>query len=339
MQTVEGSPRYSALRIALLMILIGMLTVTLQRWVGYFTIYEDQLAEKRLMQHNAILNNEPPLGKKWDESGANRTNVRVFAVYLAEVVHRVTGVPVLRTYVLLDTVALACVFAVLFAYVRAWVPPPIALLGLLYFAFVVTLTYHLHYFHPWDRLSLLCWILGAMFIKDDRYVPLLLLLPIAVTVKWDIIALPALYLLAHWSRGRRTSVALRTLALAAVSATTLLALAKAFPGGLDRPGTLIEVTRWQLSQNWRDFAGLQLGYPPLLAFSLPILLAGFEVRTACRFLRASFLFALVLFIPLLLSTNFVEIRAQMMILVLLLPTALLGLSELLGSSRKQETEN
>jgi len=46
-------------------------------------------------------------------------------------------------------------------------------------------------------------------------------------------------------------------------------------------------------------------------------------------LRVSCLFAVALFFPLMLNSFFVETRAQMMILALLLPTALVGLSRVL----------
>lgn len=339
MRDAEHSGLHSAFRVALLVILAGMLTLTLQRWVGNATIYAEKFEEKRLRMHNAILHNEsPPEG--WHVSGADRTNVRIFTVYLAEGLHRATGVSVLRAYLILDTVALLCVFLALFAYVRVWIPPSLALVGLLYFAVVVPLTYQFHFFHPWDRLSWLCWILGAMFIRDNRFVPLLLLLPIAVTVKWDIIVLPALYWLAYCSRDSLKAVTLRTLALAAVSLATLFALAKAFPGGADKleTGSLWDIMREQLSLNWGDFRALHVGYPPLLAFGVPLVLASYGLRFAGRFLRVSCLFGVALFIPLILDSYFVEVRAHMMILALLLPTALIGLSKLLNPPRESPSE-
>jgi hypothetical protein len=319
---IKVSVQHGVLRVALLLILAGVLTVTQQRWVGYYTIYDHALAEKRLALHNAILHNEPPLGKTWREIGANRTNIRILAPYLAEGAHLATGIPVLKVYALLDTVTLFSIFLVLFAYLSAWLPPSFALVGLLYFAFVSTLTYHLHYFQPWDRLSLLCWLVGTILIRDNRLIALLVLLPIAITVKWDIIALPGLYWLAYWSRGSHRSVMLRTLALAGVSVVTVFVLTRAFPGGVEvlEAGTL--------SRNWSVLVALHLGYPPLLAFGLPLLLAAFGLGSAPRFLRASGLFAVALFVPLVLNSNFAEVRAHMMILVLLLPTALIGLARL-----------
>ena len=333
----------SVVRAALVVILAGMLTVTLQQWTGSLSIYSDALAEKRLMLHDAILHNRrPPEG--WHEFGADRTNVRILTVYLAQGLHRATGASVLTTYRLIETIALFGVFLALFAYVRRWVLPSLALVGLLYFAFVTTLTYHFQFFHPWDRPSLLCWIIGAMFIRDNRFVPLMLLLPIAVTVKWDIIVLPCLYWLTHCSRDSFRSVTLRTLALGAVAIATLVVLAKCFPGGADRleTGSLWDITRWQLSHNWQQFLALRVSYPPLFAFGLPLAFASYGFRLASRFLRVSCLFGVALFIPLGLNSHFVETRAQMMILALLLPTALVGLARFLEpdqSSRSASVED
>jgi len=160
---------------------------------------------------------------------------------------------------------------------------------------------------------------------------LMFLLPIAVTVKWDIIALPSLYWLTHVSRDAFKVVTLRTLALGGIAIVTLLVLAKTFPGGADRLAeeSLWHITRWQVSDNWQQFLDLHIGYPPLLAFGLPLVFASYGFRLVGRFLRASCLFGVALFIPLVLNSYFVETRAQMMILVLLLPTALVGLSQVL----------
>src|SRR5262245_3598086 len=132
------------LRATLLVILAAMLTVTLQQWTGRLSIYSDALAEKRLILHDAILHNRrPPEG--WHEVGADRTNVRIFTVYLAEGLHRATGTSILTAYKLIETIALFAVFLGLFAYVRAWAPPLLALVGLLYFAVAMTLSYHFHF--------------------------------------------------------------------------------------------------------------------------------------------------------------------------------------------------
>src|SRR5262245_53176337 len=194
----------------------------------------------------------------------------------------------------------------------------------------------LSFFHPWDHPSLLCWLIGAMFIRDDRFVPLMFLIPIAVTVKWDIIVLPSLYWLAHCSRDSFKLVTLRTLALGGVAIATLLVLAKSFPGGSDRLETasLWDITRWQVSHNWQEFLALHISYPPLLVFGLPLVFASYGFRQAGRFLRVSCLFGVALFIPLVLNSFFIETRAQMMILALLLPTALIGLSQVLELDRR-----
>ena len=112
--------------------------------------------------------------------------------------------------------------------------------------------------------------------------------------------------------------------------------------GQARNGKSWDITRWQLSHNWQQFLALRVSYPPLLAFGLPLAFASYGFRPACRFLRVSCLFGVALFIPLGLNSHFVETRAQMMILALLLPTALVGLARFLEpdqSSRSASVED
>jgi hypothetical protein len=318
------------LRPVLLAILAAVLTVTLQRWVGSLTIYSPELAEKRLKLHEAILHNRPPDGESWVNSGASRTNVRIFTVYLAEGMKQATGMGVLRAYLLLDTVAMVGAFLLLFAHLRSCVPAVLSLVGVLYFGFASVLTYHLHYFHPWDRLSTLCWLIAIMLVRANRFWGLLALLPVGVSVKWDIAAVPGLYALAQtpirWEKGR----AARTVALAVTAGAVLIALNWALPGGgRDATAMLSRVPR-QLALNWQQVVELNLGYPPILTFALPVILAGIGLRDAPWFDRASCGFAAALSVTLLLLSNFAEVRAHMMILILLLPTALIGLARVAG---------
>src|SRR5262249_62200481 len=92
----------SLLRATLLVILAAMLTLTLQQWTGRLSIYSDALAEKRQILHDAILHNRrPPEG--WHEVGADRTNVRIFTVYLAKELHRATCALIVTCYKRIDT--------------------------------------------------------------------------------------------------------------------------------------------------------------------------------------------------------------------------------------------
>jgi hypothetical protein len=319
-----------ALRLGVLATLVAVLTLTLQSWVGGVTIYRPELADKRLTLHEAILHNRPP-GQSWVDGGAARTNVRVFTVFMAEGIKRATGMGVLNAYFLLDTTAMLISFILLFAYLESCLPAILSLVGILYFASVTTLTYHLHYFHPWDRLSTLCWLIAIMLVRAQRFWALLALLPVAVAVKWDIIAIPAFYALGRWPGRWDRSYLLRTVALLSVAAGTFVALSLALPnGGREAANIVSEVPR-RLDLNLQQVLALKLSYPPLLAFALPVLLAVVGFRDAPFFDRACCVFAALLSLTLLLLSNFAEVRAHMMILILLMPTALIGTAKLTTS--------
>jgi hypothetical protein len=72
-----------------------------------------------------------------------------------------------------------------------------------------------------------------------------------------------------------------------------------------------------------------IGFPPLLVFGIPTLLAVAGWRTGDRFQRATAFFALPMCGILFLMTNFIEVRAEMPLYFLLSPLALAGLKRLL----------
>src|SRR5437867_5514979 len=217
----------------LLVLVAAALTVLLQRWVGDTTIYSRDAAETRVEFHNAILKNKPPRGSTWQMTGLNGLNNRVFTVYLAEVVHRSTGLSIGKIYFLIESVALFSIFILLFFFCRRWVSEPYCVIGMLFFGCVAVLTYHLHVFQPWDRLSLLSWMVLIMLIWDNHLLLLALLLPIVMTIKWDVGVLPVLYGLTHASRENWRRVALATGGLGALALATSVALNMAFPGRFD----------------------------------------------------------------------------------------------------------
>jgi len=313
-------------RAILLVAVAAILTLVLQRWVGNTTIYRDELASQRAEMHAAILNNEPPRGESWHQIGADGTNMRVFTVYLAELVRWSTALSVTKAYILIESAALFLTFILLFFYCRRSVSEPYCVIGLLYFGCMVVLTYHYQFFHPWDRPWLLSWIVLIMFVWDGRLLPLMLLLPIAVSIKWDTAVLPALYWLTHVSKADWRRVTLATAGLTAVSLGAFGLLMATRPGGFDLQRTVAQ----QLAINWGDFTALKLAYPPFLAFALPLVLAALGVSGADRRVKASALFAVLLLVPLASKTNAVEVRAEMAAFVLLLPAALLGLTRALA---------
>lgn len=311
----------------LLMALSGSLTLILQRWVGGATLYQQSLSDQREMFHKAILLNRiPPPYTSWQQVGAQRLNVRIATVYFAEFVHRLTKLNVLRVYELIDTVALFFLFLLLFVYLQETSPAIYALTGLLYVAAILPLTYFLVIFAPWDRVSLVCWIALVMLLRSQRLVAFTVLLAISITVKFDTIVLPGLYFLAHITLGNWPRIVLRSIAMFGVGVAVLMGLRILLPGGF---GDRTVVTQLQI--NLHNFRSTPLSYPPLLVFVVPLILAFMGLRWSDHFSRISACFGVLLFVPFLLATMFIEVRAQMPVLVLVLPSALTALRVLCES--------
>src|SRR5437867_8696988 len=280
---VHEGPGARVARPILLVLVAATLTVLLQSWVGDNTIYSPDSAGTRVEFHNAILKNEPPRGGSWRNAGLYGLKGRVFTVYLAEVVHRSTALSIGKTYFFIDSVALFSIFVLLCFFCRRWVSEPYCVIGMLFFGCVAVLTYRLHVFQPWDRLSLLSWMVMIILIWEDRLVLLALLLPIVMTIKWDVGVLPVLYGLTHASRENGRRVALATGGLGALALATFVALNTAFPGGFDVKRPIAA----QLALNWGHFTVYKIAYPSLLAFIVPLVLATFAVRDADRRVRAA----------------------------------------------------
>lgn len=247
-------------------------------------------------------------------------------MYAAESVHRATGIPVQRVYFWLDTVALFASLMVLYGFLRWWASPAQALAGVLITILILPLTYALHSFHPWDRLSLLIWVALLSLLRAERLLLFALLLVIGMLVKYDLVLLPGLYLLTRLP-DREPRVLVTTAALFLVSIGTYLFIVYAFGAGTGERsiGT-------QVMHNFEQIRRLKIWYPPLLGFAIPAMLAMAGFSRADRFARGSAGFALLLCIPLFLLSNFAELRAEMPVVVLLLPAGLAGLDRLATGS-------
>jgi len=308
-------------RVLTLLLLIASLTLVLQRWVGDVTIYRPELAERRQLLHEAILHNRLPQGNAtWTELGANDLNVRIATVYFAEWVHRATGFNVQKIYKSLDTIALFAALLLLFAYLRMTSKPSFALVGLLYVAAILPLTYFYGYFHPWDRASLVCWVALLMLLRRERLVAFAVLLAVSIPIKYDTILLPGLYFLAKITRHTWPQVVVRSALLFALSFGIWMGMRLLLPGGFEERHLMA-----QLLSNLRDFQSTSYGYPPLLGLALPILLALGGIQWSDRFSRASVVFGLLLLVPFFTRSNFIEIRAQIPVILLMLPSALMAL--------------
>jgi hypothetical protein len=302
----------------LVVALATVVTMGLQPWIGGLTIYSDETRSSREVLHRAILHNQPPPGRTWSDLGANGVNVRVAAVFLAEALSGPLK-SVRRAYIAMDTVGLWCGLLLLAGYLRRWFRFELALIGLLYFAVCLPLTYLFHYFHPWDRLSLVTWLSLLLALRRDRRAALALLLPVAITVKYDAVPFGLLYAATYWTRGQRAAVLIGG-ALLIEGALTFVLLLMAFPGGFaERPVATL------LADNLRVLWQEGPTYPPLLVFGPVLAMAVVGWREAPTDIRAAAAFALLLAVLLFFQVHFVEVRALMPILVMMLPAGLVGL--------------
>jgi hypothetical protein len=82
---------------------------------------------------------------------------------------------------------------------------------------------------------------------------------------------------------------------------------------------------------------LYVFYPPLLVFGPTLAFATVGAPFGDRLMRAMALFGALLLIPLFIGSNFVEVRAEMPVLVLLLPAAIAGLRHLVALGDTQNS--
>ena len=310
---------------AALVWLLATIVIGLQSWLGDQTIYSRALEEKREAFHFAILANEAPGGAGWGAVGALSVQKRVGVIYLAEGVRKFTGMAVGKVYKGLDTLFLFISLLSLFFYLRKWLPDIYCLLGVLYFCTALPLTYFFQLFHPWDRLQLAIWI-GLLWLVADRHFLLLMVgLLLSVLVKFDTILLPFLYLLANINRDNRARTSVESLVLLVLAFGAYFAIGRMFPAPLDPAGFDWDSAQVILQRNAQMFADLNIRFPPLLVHALPVLLSLLFLRSKVRFVWASVVFALGLTAVYMMFSNYEEVRAHMVVLVLVLPSALITL--------------
>ncbi len=312
---------------------LGTVTLTMQFWVGQSTIYSASNANKVAIAHERILTNTPPDGG-WGSMGMNGVNIRVGAVYLGEAVHRLSGWSVLRSYFVIDTVMLWVALILLLSYLRRFTAPVYAVLGVSFVCAVLPLTYQLFWQHPWDRLSLVAWILIIGLLERERILMAALLLPLAVIVKYDIMLLPGLIGLHSLIRDRRIVIApwAASLGLLSLGIGTYALLRTVLPGGF-APAPVGP----QVLSNLAEIRRLNVHWPPFLGFTLPIAFAFLGMRRATPWVQASAVFGLLLFVPFALQSNLAEFRAHLPVLVLILPAAMHGVRELLEAPSEDST--
>jgi hypothetical protein len=179
-------------------------------------------------------------------------------------------------------------------------------------------------------MQLALWILLLYLIREKRLGLLALTLAISIVVKFDTILAPALYCAVHATREHWRRNLLETAALFLMAFGVYVLLNSLFPGAPDDPPRFHYWTAWHIVQlNLHDIVRMNVALPPLLVHALPLALALRGLRGRDRFIQASVWFAVALLAFYFLFSVFAEVRAQLMILVLLLPAALLTLRDVL----------
>jgi len=317
-------------KVVLGLVASAIATQILQTGVGNTVLYAHSTVMKQYL-HQAIVTNQLPAGFTWESFGAQGCNVRILVVFLAEALHRLTGVEVLSIYGRIDSLCLFIFFPVFFLYLRHWLSESLSLIGVLYFALVNVMSYHFGYFHPWDRPSQLAWVCLLWLIRGDRLPWAVGVLVVAVTIKYDVLLLIVLYG-AHvaWVKGqpRRGWAGAAGMAAAGLGVLMLVVLAR--PGGNHlqlRPGF---GDGWVLfTKNLQVIWQKKGSFPPLLVFGIPVALGVGSLWKKPSFESLCVSLGLLMFIEFLLASQIQEVRAQMPLLLLFLPAALIRLEEIL----------
>lgn len=296
-------------------------------WIGSATLYSPDLEMRRAILHEAILVGKLPAGvNSWSSLGANSAAMRPLVSWIADGLVG-AGFSLDRSYQLIEFVSIVAALALLFELMKRSTSTDRALLACGWVAAVLPLSYFLHYFHPWDKPSLALWLIAVLLMLDDRILFASIAIALAVLVKFDAVVLPLLYVLlfagrATWKRFVPRLTVLTTAAVVPFTTLVMLRPTAAEPRDVGQ----------QLAVNVHDFLQRWYMYPPAIGLVLPLALGAVGFRLAAHAERALYVLALVILLILLLTTNFVEIRAEFVPLVLMLPCASRGLDRLLSTA-------
>lgn len=315
----------------LLMWLLATITLGLQSWTGGQTIYAQELEAVREVAHFSILANEAPGGAGWKAVGGLTVQKRIGVIYLAEAIRQHTTLSIGDVYKLIDSFFLFASLLSIFFFLRRWLSEIYSLLGVVYFSAMLPMTYLFHVFHPWDRLQLAIWIGLLCLVADRRFSLLAAGLFVSVLVKFDTVMLPFFYLAVHFRKSHWKEVLIESAALFFLAAGTYIALGRLFPAPMD-----VDVGfNWmsalsQLEKNVLTAVKMNFHFPPLLVHALPTFLSLFFLKLKDRFVSSSVFFSFGLSVVFILFSNYEEVRAHMIVLILVLPSALLTLERILN---------
>ncbi len=320
------SPQGRMLRTAALLILTLCVTLILQQYVGLASVYRSDLEARQTEVLERLINNDPPASGKWGDLGLSSANIRIASLWIIVAIKKLTGVGTQAAMRLLDTVCLWIFLSVLVPYLRFWFRRSTALLGLAYVVAVAPLSYFLFYFHPWDRLAALCWILSYWLVRRGDWRVLGVILPFLVMVKYDIALVAGLYWLVWIGRTSPVSVTVRSAVLALSGFGTYILLLSMYPSS-DTFASRSAMFLVNIRAPFED----PMSYQPALAYLPLVVPIWLGLGRADQFVRASAAFAACFMLLALVTVNFIEMRAQMPILLALLPCALLGVERILNN--------
>jgi hypothetical protein len=308
----------------LLLAVAVVVTSVLQVWVAAPLLYRPNAA-KALTVHNAILAQQPPDGKTWSAIGANGLAQRLPTVWLAEGVHRVTGLSLGTVYLLQDSAFLLAELLLLMVWLRRFLPPAWAAVGWLWFVAIAPTTYLFYYFHPWDRPSQCLWLIVLIGLVDRRHWQFFGALALGMWVKVDMLLLPFIYAAVTFGEDDRRKWLLRSGAAFGLSGGVFLALGLMHPHepNAAEQGRALQ----QLAAILTDVRKLGFTYPPILMFGLPVTLLALGYKKLALYHRAALVYTLLVLCLYAATSEFRESRTHVPMFLLLLPGAMLVVRE------------
>jgi hypothetical protein len=310
---------------SLLVLLMGIVSIVEVTFVGDTTIYSLKAANIREELHESVVHNKPPVGG-WAAHGANDAmNIRIAIPYLVEFLHEETGIRVLQLYKGIDLICIWLALIIFFAYLSEQFTSWESALACLYFAAILPLTFALHAYHPYDRASLVAWLLAIWCARARHFWKFSAVALVAVLIKYDAIVLPGLYFLGNATPQTWRKYLSQSFAIGIILLTIFLGLFWLLTGSYVREDYMDQILR-----NFKMMIGTAIFYPPTLAFGLPVVLAILGYKSSDQFMRASIWFAGMIAVILIVAVNFEEVRCEQMLIPLLAPAALCGLRRILG---------
>lgn len=114
--------------------------------------------------------------------------IKVFSSFLS------LKVSFIFSYSLFESVLFFIFFKVLFDYLRLWFNKEQALLGILFVAFTMPITFKDHYFQPWSYIEPIFYILALKYLYEKKYLYFLVILILASLNRETSVFLVLLYL-------------------------------------------------------------------------------------------------------------------------------------------------